>query len=80
MSWHRAPSLLLAQPAQLTPFLHHPRATGMTLARADGGEAHPGTPEFSSLVAKVEGQTQSMQAEVVFIHAIRDEGGKIITR
>lgn len=52
----------------------------MTPGRAGGGEAHPGTPEFSSLVMKVEGQTQSMQTGVVFTHAIRDEGGKIITR
>lgn len=80
MSWHWAPSLLLAQPAQLIPSLHHPRVTGMTPGRAGGGEAHPGTPEFSSLVMKVEGQTQSMQTGVVFTHAIRDEGGKIITR
>lgn len=80
MSWHWAPPLLLAQPAHLIPFLHHPRVTGMTPGRADGGAPRPGTPEFSSLVAKVEGQTQSLQAEVVFTHAIRGEGGKIITR
>lgn len=80
MSWHWAPSLLLAQPAQLIPFLHHPRVTETMPGRADGGAAHPGTPEFSSLVAKAEGQTQSLQAQVVFIHAIRDAGGKIITR
>lgn len=71
MSWHWAASLLLAQ---LIPFLNHPRGTEMTPGRADGGA------EFSSLVAKVEGQTQSLQTEVVFTRAIRDEGGKIIAR
>lgn len=76
MSWHWAPSLPLAQPALLIPSLHHPRETG----RAAGGAAHPGTPGFSTLVAKVEGQTQSLQAEAVFTHAIRDAGGEIITR
>lgn len=30
MSWHRAPSLLLAEPAQVIPFLHRAGVMGTT--------------------------------------------------
>lgn len=34
MSWHRAPSPILADPAQLSPSLHHPEAMG-TMSQAE---------------------------------------------